>query len=742
MINMSATYSIIKYPAKGILLLNVLFLFLCGAGDCQSDTAKHAYDDLSLKDLLNIKIVSVSKQSETLLDAPLSASVLTKDDIRKAGCTSIMEALRLVPGMIVREQSNGNYDIHLRGMDNVPPNAPFDVTSNTTTLVMIDNRSVSSYLRGGTFWETLPIDLNDVEKIEVVRGPAAALYGPNAVNGVINIITRHASKDGLYLVANTQQGSNLTFINNASVGYRFNKMWNMIASGNYQSRDRTQQSYFEFNRNKWLQNPEYFLTFNGDTIHNVDQRYPDQPLAMDKYAGNLFVNYEPAEKAKFNLSVGSQHSEVTKVSTENDITPFSTASSNSRYADFRASVKGLSAQFSYHGGTQATDADPGNKYDFGIVDANVEYNYTKGNLSIKPGCSYTNAVYDDRKYSNTAIRQGLLNTRGQIVSRSASLRGEYKLLHEKLRLVAGIAANGFNYPDNTFISHQFAATYKPDKNHLFRIVYSRAPRSSNIFDTYVDQAMTYSQTGNRSFTETAVIGNKNLKLLTADMLEVGYRGNITPHLSVDVELFSIGAKNYSVPVQSHPVVEFDGIDTVYETPNRLTNLPMRLLQNGITVSVIWNSKKLLVKPFVTGQQTVAKDYAPFINTPDAGTPNAAQNNIYSGMGASRKLNNTPAVFGGAFVNYTVTPKINVNVNAYYYTAQTYYHVSNIIFNDGVRGIDHINAKLILNTTISYEPSKNILIFCSGKNILNDNSREFFKTDAVPFMLLAGLKYEF
>ena len=107
----------------------------------QSDISHSShYDDLSLKDLLNIKIVSVSKKAELLFDAPLSASVITKEDIQRTGCTSIMEAMRLVPGIIVRLRSNGNYDIHLRGMDNVPPNATFDVTSNTATLVMIDNR--------------------------------------------------------------------------------------------------------------------------------------------------------------------------------------------------------------------------------------------------------------------------------------------------------------------------------------------------------------------------------------------------------------------------------------------------------------------------------------------------------------------------------------------------------------------------------------------------------------------------
>jgi iron complex outermembrane receptor protein len=644
--------------------------------------------------------------------------------------------------MIVREQSNGNYDIHLRGMDNVPPNSTFDITSNTTTLVMIDNRSVSSYLRGGTFWETLPIDLNDVEKIEVIRGPAAALYGPNAVNGVINIITRQAVKDGLYMVANAQQGSNLTFINNASMGYRFNKMWNVIASGNYQSRDRTQLSYFEFNRNKWLQNPEYFLNFTGDTVHNVDQRYPDQHLAMDKYAGNLFVNYEPGEKAKFNLSIGSQQSEVQKVSTENEVTPLSTATSASRYADFRASVKGLSAQFSYNSGTQATDLDPGRKYDFSILGGSIEYNYTKGNLSLKPGLSYTSAVDDDRKYSDLILKTGLLNTRGQITTRSGSFRGEYKLLDNKLRLVAGFGSNTFNHPDTTYISYEFAATFKLNKKNLFRAVYSKAPRSSNIFDTYVTKTIASYPTGYRDFYRLALEGSPNTKLLTAEMFELGYRGSISPGLSIDMELFNINARNYNNPVVNATYTQVSGVDTIQVVPVRSTNLPLRLLQQGITVSLTWTSRKLQARPFVTLQHTTAKDYAPFLNTPDAAVPNAAQNNIYSGIGTKTTLNSTPAVYGGAVINYAPVPKLNINLNAYYYSAQTYYHLSIILFNNGVRGIDHMNARLILNTSISYEPSKNIRIFFSVKNMLNDNSREFFKTDAVPMMLLAGLNYEF
>lgn len=142
-----------------------------------------------------------------------------------------------------------------------------------------------------------------------------------------------------------------------------------------------------------------------------------------------------------------------------------------------------------------------------------------------------------------------------------------------------------------------------------------------------------------------------------------------------------------------------------------------------------------------------KNYAPFNNTPDAVpsliTPDNPQNqNIYSAMGTETKLKSTPSFFGGASVNYLITPKLNANLNAYYYSAQTSYHLSTVIFRDGVRGVDHINAKLLLNANVSYEAVKGFHIFAGGKNLLNNKSREFYHTDEVPFQLLAGLNYEF
>ncbi|MBC7886876.1 MAG: TonB-dependent receptor [Ferruginibacter sp.] len=716
----------------------ITFMLVCSAVYSQEDTTK--LDDMSLKDLLNVKIGSVSKTPEFLFDAPLSASVVTKEQIRQTGCTSIMEALRLVPGMIVREQTNGNYDIYLRGMDNVPPNSLFDGSSNTT-LVMIDNRPIYNYLRGGTFWETLPVDLNDVEKIEVIRGPAAALYGPNAVNGVINIITRQTKKEGLYLVANSQQGSYHTFISNVSTGYQ-SKKWSLIVSGNYQGRRRTQTSYYEIYRNSWLDNPPYSIGYVGDTITN--KIHPDPNLAMNKYAGNAFLSYTPVKKIKFTLATGAQHSMVQKVSTENGITPLSAVSSDSRYADLRANIKNISAQVSIIKGTQ-TPNFPGNKYDFTTVDAGVEYNYMRGNLSVKPGLGYRSAVYDDIKYADVINKSGIFNARGLISTQTASLRAEYRLLHNKLRVVAGLAFNKFNFPDTSYISYQLASTYKLNERHLLRAVYSRAPRSATIYETYVDQRLVYTQIGNRKFMMVTFEGNKNLKLLTADMFEIGYRGKIAPALYIDVEVFDIRSRNYSSAITNATYTKLSGYDTILVTPFISTNLPVRLHQQGITVSLSWQSPKIQVKPFITFQQSHLKDYGPFLNTPDATwfrLNNPVQNNVFSGMGTEAALKSTPALFGGASVNYVAATKLNINLSAYYYSSQTYLHVSNLVFSDGVRGVDHLPAKLILNASISYEPIKRFHLFCSGKNLLNNKSREFFRTDDVPAMVLGGINYQF
>ncbi len=140
--------------------------------------------DLSIEELGNIQITSVSKHAERLSDAPAAIFVITGEDIRRSGATRLAEALRLAPNLEVARASASSYAISARGFNN---------TIDNKLLVLIDGRTVYTPLFSGVFWDAQDVMLEDVERIEVISGPGAALWGANAVNGVINVITRRSS---------------------------------------------------------------------------------------------------------------------------------------------------------------------------------------------------------------------------------------------------------------------------------------------------------------------------------------------------------------------------------------------------------------------------------------------------------------------------------------------------------------------------------------------------------------------
>lgn len=143
------------------------------------------YVDLSLEELGNIQVTSVSRREERLADAAAPVYVITDDAIRRAGARSLPDALRLAPNLQVARISSSQYAISARG---------FNASTANKLLVMIDGRTVYTPLYSGVFWDVQDVMLQDVDRIEVISGPGGTLWGTNAVNGVINIITRHPSE--------------------------------------------------------------------------------------------------------------------------------------------------------------------------------------------------------------------------------------------------------------------------------------------------------------------------------------------------------------------------------------------------------------------------------------------------------------------------------------------------------------------------------------------------------------------
>ncbi|TDJ61608.1 MAG: TonB-dependent receptor [Nitrospina sp.] len=166
------------------------------AGNLPEDLTK-----LTLEQLMDIEVTSVSKKPEKAAQAPAAVFVITQEDIRRSGATHIPEVLRMVPGVEVARVDGNKWAVSIRG---------FNGLFARKLLVLIDGRSVYTGLFSGTFWDTPDTALEDIERIEVIRGPGATVWGVNAVNGVINIITKQSknSQGGLVSAGggNVEQG--------------------------------------------------------------------------------------------------------------------------------------------------------------------------------------------------------------------------------------------------------------------------------------------------------------------------------------------------------------------------------------------------------------------------------------------------------------------------------------------------------------------------------------------------------
>jgi iron complex outermembrane receptor protein len=156
-----------------------------GAAHAAEPAAPDNLGDLSIEDLTKIEVSSVSKSAEPLIDAPAAIYVISHDDVMRSGATSIPEILRLAPNLQVAQMDAHTFAITARGF-----NSPLA----DKLLVLIDGRSIYSPLYAGVYWDTPQVLPENIERIEVISGPGGTLWGANAVNGVINIITRDANE--------------------------------------------------------------------------------------------------------------------------------------------------------------------------------------------------------------------------------------------------------------------------------------------------------------------------------------------------------------------------------------------------------------------------------------------------------------------------------------------------------------------------------------------------------------------
>lgn len=716
--------------------------------------------DELLEQAFLVKTTTSSKSRETVFEAPTSTTVITSDKIMHSGATTIAELFRLVPGMIVREQAPGIYDVHMRGLDNVPPGNFNHFSVNSLTLVMVDGRPMYSYSMGGTLWETLPVSLEDIERIDIVRGASSALYGASAVTGVINIITKPLSS---VLSASgrvrtyVQDKSTLSYSASGRASVPLAKGWRIGLRQHAEMRKVVDEMAYNYSSGRYMQY-DLLPALNGGAYNSWDRmrREHDRDAEDLAYNGSRSldvrgimgdVNYD-GHGVNFAMTGGYWYSRNSSVMMENYVTPLSMRTQQAGHVAANLQWNGFSFMGSYMNGMYDAgvgQSHPGVRFDVQDFNGNLEYSATLWNqLTIRPGFFLQNVVYDDSKWDavwkaqgSYVGAQGILGGESKkMLSMALTLRLDWRPI-ESLRVIAAGRVDKYSVPSTYYPTWQFVLTYKPHEAHLLRGVVARANRSSFLMENAIHvekmgiarfgalkgtkaiaglagmlQAGGLTPSDDEFFLFQEFYGSRTLKLLTSDFAEIGYRAQLG-RVSLDLELFGSRTFNFSDlrPVNTVLTFEASEADPAVKVPHltqtlQYKNLPLVAWQGGATLSLSYAPvSNLLFNLFGTWQTTKMDHYQQ--GTMFTATLGDEENGVTHTW--------TPAVNMGLLTEYRLLDKVHFFLETYFRSSQEYAH--------GVMpGVPEEYGKVRLspyglcNFTISYDALSNLSVQVGVRNL--------------------------
>jgi iron complex outermembrane receptor protein len=446
--------------------------------------------DLSLEELSNVEITSVSKHAERLSDAPASVFVITSEDIRRSGATSLPDALRLAPNLQVAQVSASGYAISARG---------FNGFSANKLLVLIDGRSVYSPLFSGVFWEAQHVMLEDVERIEVISGPGGTLWGTNAVNGVINVITRSAQ--------NTQGGVAAAGRGNRETDGALRYGGTLGTDGTY----RLYGIYLDRNHTSTADGARVNDAWHdGQVGFRVDWNRPGDQFTV---LGNAYRD-GLAQPAPGQISI----------SFENIVRGNIKAWGENLTARWSHGLEGggnLSVQTYYDGTDRTVQPTFGESLD--IFDLQVQHSLpTLGNHALVWGAQYR---YDRDRVRNSEFVAFLP---ADVDQKWASLFGQDEVaLGKDLRATLGVRVERNDYTGYEVLPTARLA-WKFGADHLLWTAVSRTVRAPSRLDrdTFAP--------GNPPF---VLAGGPDFRSETANVYEVGYRGLPAARFSYSITVY-------------------------------------------------------------------------------------------------------------------------------------------------------------------------------------------------------------
>lgn len=463
---------------------------------------------LSLEDLMNVSISSAAKKEQKLGETAAAAYIITQEDLRRSGATSIAEALRMVPGLNVAQINSNSWAVSARG---------FNSRFANKLQVLIDGRSVYTPLFSGVFWDVQDTLLEDVDRIEVIRGPAGTLWGANAVNGVINVLTKNA-KDTQGTLITMGAGTEEQGFGAVRYGTALGEAFHVRLFGKYFNRDD--------------------FTGGGSGKDSHDEW---------KFGrGGLRADWAPSERDSFTI-LGDYYSgsvgERLPISTftppfVRDVTgnfPVSGTSVLGRWRRMLSNQADLKLQFYYD---RTERKSPVHRETRDTVDWDFQHRFAPADkLELIWGAGYR---YSSDRIANSSVIAFSPRARGDHLF-NAFIQNDLTLVENRLRLTLG---SKFEYNSYTRFEAQPNARilWTPHDHHAFWAAVSRAVRTPSRFEHTIDGVFSVAPplTANcLALVPCAarVLGNKDYRSEALIAYEVGYRTQLTPWLSGDVATF-------------------------------------------------------------------------------------------------------------------------------------------------------------------------------------------------------------
>lgn len=482
-----------------------------------SQEASQDLANKSIEELMNIVVTSASKKAESLSDAPAAIFVITAEEIQRGGFSSVPDALRLVPGLHVAQQSSHIWLVSARGFSNL---------FNAKMLVLIDGRLAYTPTFGGVWWDVQDPPLEDIDRIEVIRGPGGTLWGANAVNGVINIITKEAAKSQGALVTSTagvNEGYAARMRYGGKVGRQFayrifgtSNYWlpsvNAAGAANYDTWSITQGGM----RMDWSPSQRDTVTFDG-------QGYSGRT----RDSGELFSPTGPATIVDAQSVIKGGHI----------------------LAQWKRSLDG-SSSIDMLGYCDWTDRSI-TLWDEQRSTCDIEFQHNHS-FTDRQALTWGGSILSTDLSSRSNFRFGISPPNRRTTTYSMFLQYELVVFPGKFRLIGG---SKFDHNDFTGFEFQpqIRAIWTPVKSQTVWAAVSRAVRTPSLAETSGTLRVAQLSTAPLTFLEFVNNPDSDSEVLHA--FELGYRYEWRQEFSMDAALYYNGYEGLLGPVaRGNPII--------------------------------------------------------------------------------------------------------------------------------------------------------------------------------------------